>query len=217
MGSTVGPPSGSRLPEAPVEPKAEAVVETIQEEAVSSDMQSRDGNARKRRRQVFFAAGAAVLIILLVIAGLNWGSSKSNQTSPASTNSSQTGPLAWSQPSSIDASGGGLNAVSCPSSSFCVAVDGNGNALTFNGSKWSQPSSIDASGGGLIAVSCPSSSFCVAVDSNANALTFNGCKWSQSSSIDAKGGGLNAVSCPSSSFCVAVDGNGNAVVGHATT
>jgi hypothetical protein len=170
MGSTVGPPSGSRLPEAPVEPKAEAVVETIQEEAVSSDMQSRDGNARKRRRQVFFAAGAAVLIILLVIAGLNWGSSKSNQTSPASTNSSQTGPLAWSQPSSIDASGGGLNAVSCPSSSFCVAVDSNANALTFNGCKWSQSSSIDAKGGGLNAVSCPSSSFCVAVDGNGNAV-----------------------------------------------
>ena len=61
-------------------------------------------------------------------------------------------------------------AVSCPSSSFCVAVDSNANALTFNGCKWSQSSSIDAKGGGLNAVSCPSSSFCVAVDGNGNAV-----------------------------------------------
>ena len=37
-----------------------------------------------------------------------------------------------------------LSSVSCPSASFCVAVDAGGNALTFNGSSWSAPAKIDA-------------------------------------------------------------------------
>jgi hypothetical protein len=38
-----------------------------------------------------------------------------------------------------------LTSVSCPSADFCVAVDGEGNALTYNGSSWSSPSDIDGS------------------------------------------------------------------------
>ena len=75
----------------------------------------------------------------------------------------------WSQPALIDANGGGLTSVSCPSSSFCVAV-GGGDALTWNGTSWSQPVPIDPNGYGHTSVSCPSSSFCVAVDSNGNAV-----------------------------------------------
>ena len=95
--------------------------------------------------------------------------------------------------------------VSCPSASFCAAVDYEGNALTFNGSSWSAPAKIDGTAYGLTSVSCPSSSFCVAVDHGGNALTFNGSSWSAPRSIDATGNVLTSVSCPSASFCVAVD------------
>ena len=66
--------------------------------------------------------------------------------------------------------------MSCPSASFCVAVDDDGNAFTYNGSSWSTPSRIDTIGD-LTSVSCPSSSFCVAVDQPpngdpANAVTY---------------------------------------------
>jgi hypothetical protein len=65
----------------------------------------------------------------------------------------------------------GFTSVSCASASLCVAVDGTGNALTYNGTSWSQPQSIDPNGSlGLSSVSCASSTFCVAVDGNGNAL-----------------------------------------------
>ncbi len=66
-----------------------------------------------------------------------------------------------------------LNAVSCPSTSFCVAGDVSGNLLTYDGTSWSAPNSVDP-GNFIDAVSCVSSSFCVAVDSGANALTTTG-------------------------------------------
>jgi hypothetical protein len=95
----------------------------------------------------------------------------------------------WSAaPISIDTAP--LASVSCPSSSFCVAVDYSGNALTFNGSSWSAPASIDPAG--LLSVSCTTASFCVAVGDNA--LTFNGSSWSAPASIDGVNS-LVAVSC----------------------
>ncbi len=54
--------------------------------------------------------------------------------------------------------------VSCAMASFCVAVDENGNALTYNGSSWSSDSTP---GGWLTSVSCPTASFCAAVDERA--------------------------------------------------
>ena len=118
--------------------------------------------------------------------------------------------LTWSAPLSIDPNGGPLTSVSCPSSSFCMAVDGGGNALSWNGSSWSAPVYISPNGGDLTSVSCPSSSFCMAVDYGGNALSWNGSSWSAPVSIDPNRA-PNSVSCPSSSFCMAVDWYGNAL------
>jgi hypothetical protein len=113
----------------------------------------------------------------------------------------------WSAPIPVDSSP--LVSVSCPSDSFCVAVDSAGNALTFDGAGWSAPSRIDGTVP-LSSVSCPSASFCVAVDSAGNALTFDGTAWSAPASIDPTHS-LTSVSCASASFCVAVDNYGSAV------
>ena len=61
--------------------------------------------------------------------------------------------------------------MSCPTSSFCVAADWTGNALTYNGTSWSPPTKIDANNY-LTSVSCPTSDFCAAVDGVGNALTY---------------------------------------------
>jgi hypothetical protein len=108
--------------------------------------------------------------------------------------------------------------VSCPSTSFCAAVDYGPNVVTFNGTSWSKPSAIDP-GTYLQAVSCASASFCVAIDRKGNALTFNGRTWSLPVNADPNGltmgeGGVSwpVVSCPTSEFCAAVDGaSGNVV------
>jgi hypothetical protein len=113
-----------------------------------------------------------------------------------------------------DPPAGNPRSVSCPASSFCMAVDQFGNdAMRWNGRDWTAPASIEPGGTRveLNAVSCPDSSFCVAVDTSGNALTWDGWSWSAPEAIDPHGAGLTAVSCPSAAFCVTVDGHGNAL------
>jgi hypothetical protein len=114
--------------------------------------------------------------------------------------------------------GNRLSTVSCPSASFCAAVDYGPDVVTFNGSSWSKPSAIDP-GTLLQAVSCASASFCVAIDRKGDALTFNGSSWSAPVNADPNGlsmgeGGISwpVVSCPARDFCAAVDGGGGNIV-----
>lgn len=67
----------------------------------------------------------------------------------------------WSPAQQVDP-GEWMLSVSCPTESFCIAVDDRGDALTFNGSIWSAPAQIDPMKHILTAVSCPSESFCAA-------------------------------------------------------
>ncbi len=102
-----------------------------------------------------------------------------------------------------------LGAVSCTDTSFCMAVDEDGNALSYNGTTWSSPTSID-NGSGLTSVSCASSSFCMAVDQNGNSFSYNG-TWSSLADIDGSRS-INSVSCTSSSFCGAAASGGSSII-----
>jgi hypothetical protein len=100
------------------------------------------------------------------------------------------------------------SSISCPSSSFCLAVATSGVAATYNGSGWSAPTAVQTAGYGPDSVSCVSSSFCVAVGVG-YATTFNGTSWSTPVALGSRG---EAVSCASTSFCMAVDFAGEAFV-----
>jgi serine/threonine protein kinase len=113
----------------------------------------------------------------------------------------------WSAPSLV--SDTGLNAVACPSVTFCVAV-ATDTALTYNGSAWSTPTVVYQSTADLYSVSCSSNTFCVAIDGKGNALLYDGSRWLAPTSIDGSQT-LISVSCPSEGFCVAVDLAGNIV------
>jgi hypothetical protein len=118
----------------------------------------------------------------------------------------------WSGPVPIDASGAGLQSVSCASATFCAAGDWNGNALTWNGTRWSKPVTVDpttsTSGGGLSSMSCPVRSFCMATDWNGGEVSWDGTSWSKPVTFDPNGaGGLISVSCVSPGFCRALDGS----------
>jgi hypothetical protein len=122
----------------------------------------------------------------------------------------------WGPPTDIN-SNNGINSVSCPTSSFCVALGGQPvtDALIFQNGSWGSPSTID-SNGGLTSVSCSSDSYCVAVDNGGNELTYDNGTWSAPAPIDSGGMGISSVSCPASTtvpapFCMAVDASGNAV------
>jgi len=105
------------------------------------------------------------------------------------------------------------SSVSCSSSSFCVAVDESGNALTWDGTSWSTLA-IDPHTTLYESRAAPRAS--ASRDLSGNDLTWTH-SWSAPVDIDAAGNGLNSVSCSSSSFCVAVDNSGNAVTYTSTT
>ncbi len=105
----------------------------------------------------------------------------------------------------------GLESVSCPSASFCAAVDNMGYVVTYQSGAWTTPLHLDSSSqGGLTAISCVSSTFCVAVSGIGRAVTYNGGSWSSPVGIDGAQP-ITSISCSSSAFCVAVDQGGDAV------
>jgi hypothetical protein len=125
-----------------------------------------------------------------------------------------------------------LNAVSCPSASFCAAAghcldDASGGQdpllLTWSGGSWTvaqaplRADAVSPAYASLSAVSCASQSFCTAVGYYADAsggqdpllLTWSGGSWTATQaplpadSASPASASLHAVSCPSASFCVA--------------
>ena len=115
-----------------------------------------------------------------------------------------------------DGRAGVLAGISCPTRSFCAAVDQNGNALTMDdGWRWSRPVTLDPIAGVLSSVSCASPRFCAAVDDNGYAFEWNGRSWSTTAysvtSPADRTAPLTSVACPTARFCVAVDGDGQAV------
>jgi YD repeat-containing protein len=111
----------------------------------------------------------------------------------------------WGPPTTVDSTRS-VHGVSCPTTSFCAAVDTSGYATVYNGSSWSSPSDIDGSHA-LEAVSCTSSSFCKAVDNDGEVANYSGSSWSVSSAVDSTRT-INAISCPTTTFCAAVDNSG---------
>ncbi|MGN6753779.1 MAG: cell wall-binding repeat-containing protein, partial [Intrasporangium sp.] len=130
-----------------------------------------------------------------------------------------TGPLlvtqsgiAWADAKTVRPRQGGLQSISCPTTSFCAAVDERGYAVTFTGTGWTKPVALET-GGYLRGVSCASTSFCLAVSYSGRVYRFNGTGWSATTAPGYSG--LTAVECPSSTFCAAI-GSGFAHVFNGT-
>jgi hypothetical protein len=125
-------------------------------------------------------------------------------------------PLGWSSAVQADSSGGakGITAISCPSVSLCVAVDGNGNALYSTSpaaGTWSTPVLID-SGHSFTAISCPSTTLCFATDNHGSVYSSTAPASTAAWTPEAIGDGttqLNGIACPSTTLCVVVDNVGD--------
>jgi hypothetical protein len=130
------------------------------------------------------------------------------------------------EPSPYGGGPGLLRGVSCPSVSFCVAVDSVGNAVyssdpTGGAAAWGiahidNNSDYGCVGGGLtcqaplMGVACPSLALCSAVDFTGNVLQTTASSVPSAWPSQAIGGAgpqsLWSVSCPANSFCATVDG-----------
>ncbi len=133
--------------------------------------------------------------------------------------------LRWSAPERIDLTQGLLANVSCVSASFCMAIDQNGNYLTYNGATWSGPTPIfrhvtgqgefGCNGSCLDALDCPTTSFCLAgVDvGRDDYLAYQNGIWSGIKTIPVArhpfAGSIQSISCSNASYCVFTDGDGN--------
>ena len=127
-------------------------------------------------------------------------------------------PLTWSTPTHFDAISGGPRSVSCPSTSFCVAVDQSGAVLTYDGSSWSKPLPVDpwSPYGSFTSVSCPTTTYCVAVDGAGRYSIYDGSTWSTPVATP-DGTGYGAISCPSITFCMAADSSGGVTTFNGST
>ncbi|HEX4114335.1 MAG TPA: collagen-like protein [Solirubrobacteraceae bacterium] len=104
-----------------------------------------------------------------------------------------------------------LHGVACTSTTSCVAVDGEGNALdlTINGSGQATVAKHDIDGtNDLTAITCTEGFMCAAVDSKGNVFVSSdgGTTWSDQLAL---GSDLTSVSCASTSLCVTDDTTGN--------
>ena len=120
----------------------------------------------------------------------------------------------WSRLTTLDPNPGPpypgmVNAVSCTSSRFCAAVDGQGNAETLNGTSWTKPEQVDQDFP-LTDVSCGSAGHCVAVDGAGHVVEFRDGHWSAPKPVDTSP--FTTISCVGIDFCVAIDLRGRAVV-----
>ena len=108
---------------------------------------------------------------------------------------------------------GSPSALTCPTTSFCVAVDLEGSVMVRTASGWSAPLQVEPNA--LTGVSCTSEAFCMAVDGVGNAVTYDGTSWSQTTATGAPS--LSAVSCASTSTCRAVSSDGSVQSWNGTT
>jgi hypothetical protein len=124
---------------------------------------------------------------------------------------------------------GSLDAVSCASSSTCIAVGSGVNnranqiaiAAKWNGTGWTALHTAQvhgAAGAGLDAVSCLSATACTAAGYEINNAglavplieQWDGSDWSVQSSPAGRGGSLAGISCTAASACTAVGATSNA-------
>lgn len=95
----------------------------------------------------------------------------------------------WSKPKTFDPNGDD-ESISCPSVTFCAAVDLSGDALIYNGLSWSRddidpirnPDS-EAPTYPNLSISCPAAGFCLAGDDFGEYFIYRMHSWSRSKSI----------------------------------
>ena len=163
-----------------------------------------------------------------VLVALTVGAIGSPALAGGLTSPPTVGATHWTNANAPSASGQNrLNAVSCATSTFCVAVGqqdsgaGGGTLVEqWNGSSWAVVPSVNApssSGDELDSVSCVGPAFCMAVGTSgqgAVAETWNGASWSLANPVipsSVTGGAvLSSVSCVSTTVCEALGTGYNA-------
>jgi hypothetical protein len=170
-----------------------------------------------------YGCGLAINILKLTTAGAVAAGATSAVSCDVSISGlavNRQGFAAWRQRSPLPATFIGVDGVSCPSVSLCIAVDAAGNVLsstdpTGGRAAWSPAQVVSGVVGSdsIDAVSCPTAVLCVAV-SGLMVLTSTdpagGASAWQAATVDQRG--LTSISCASEALCVAADNAGDLLV-----
>jgi len=116
--------------------------------------------------------------------------------------------LGWSPEVPPESTGGSAiraDALACPSTAQCTAVDTQGQENTFDPQQPAPPAptTIDW-GSDLSGIACPSTSQCTAVDNRGNEFTFDPQEPASLTSMRASPVTLSGVACASAGDCIAV-------------
>jgi photosystem II stability/assembly factor-like uncharacterized protein len=175
---------------------------------------------RSRKLLILGVVGVGLLVAGGSIAAASVGGTNSHSPSPASNRlapsvaiwtvpANQVNAPTISIPGGASVGNGNFNAVSCVTSTDCVAVGGNNDLAgvvatsSDGGSSWSQ-GTVASGEPELNAVTCQSSSDCVAVGQGATVTSSDGGATWTTHAIPTPNTTLLGVSCPSSSTCVSV-------------
>jgi hypothetical protein len=126
------------------------------------------------------------------------------------------GSGAWTAGYTVPGVNDAFTAVSCPSVSFCAAVNAGGNVVTSTSpaggaAAWT---AADINGTGKLAgISCPSAALCVATDENGHVIsstnpTGGASTWQTATALASGTGGPQDLSCPSTALCVGIGPGG---------
>ena len=89
--------------------------------------------------------------------------------------------------------------VSCPTATFCAAINTTGQASTWNGTSWSDPTTVlPHAGSGL---SCPTASYCLATDTGHHAVSYTHGQWNWYRTTPVRTR-VFRISCVTAQFCV---------------
>lgn len=143
------------------------------------------------------------------------GSPATGVTAPPPASAPGGGASAWSTPVVIDPLATEeytLTSISCPTTSFCQAVEFGGNAVLYSDGGWSPPVHLGSDTfGEFTAVSCSSPSFCMALTTEGDTYSFDGSVWRGPNTQISRhvAVGFKALSCPADGWCVAIAPGGN--------
>lgn len=199
--STVGAPAVSA---APMRGDQGPVQQTAAVDAMGVPPLRDQGERTKSRRSGVLVAVVVIVVVAAIAGGAVYVSSHHSKTGPRTAS---VGVAAdWQSPLGIDPSIS-LASVSCPSASFCAAVDSDGRVVIYGAGGWSAPSSL-SDGTPFTSVSCASSQFCVAVDDDGAVYAYDGTSWANDDNFTSS---VTYASCPQAQFCMILDPYGDFV------
>ena len=105
-----------------------------------------------------------------------------------------------------------ITGISCPTTTWCMAVDDAGNVMHYSSGAWSKPLLVDPGSkavgdvgdGSWYGVSCPSVGWCMAVSYDDGYSIYSNGSWSRPKVSGGSGAGTG-VSCTSKSFCAVAE------------